>query len=256
MTPWLNLRASAGKGYRNTFVLPDNSYLLASSREWHVADDIRQESAWNYGVSASFNIPIGGRDLSINAEWFYTDFKNQVVVDLDHDAHSVYFYNLDGKSTSSVLQFDASYQIFRGFTLLAAYRLMDVNGTYSEQKLRKPLTSRYKALATASYETPLKKWQFDVTAQFNGGGRMPVADAVNPQWDATFPAYAQLSAQITRRFRQWSIYLGGENLTNFKQGSPVVSAMNPRGNDFDATMVWGPTMGRKLYVGVRFNIPK
>lgn len=256
VTPWLNLRASAGKGYRNTFVLPDNSYLLASSRQWHVATDLRQESAWNYGVSASFNIPISGRDVSINAEWYYTDFNNQVVVDMDHDAHSVYFYNLDGKSTSSVLQFDASYQIFRGFTLLGAYRLMDVNSTYSGKKLRKPLTSRYKALVTASYETALKKWQFDVTVQFNGGGRMPTADAANPQWDATFPAYTQLSAQITRRFRQWSIYAGGENLTNFKQNSPVVSAMNPRGSDFDATMVWGPTMGRKLYVGVRFNIPK
>lgn len=256
VTSWLNLRASAGKGYRNTFVLPDNSYLLASSRQWHVADDIRQESAWNYGVSASLNIPINGRDLSINAEWFYTDFNNQVVVDLDHDAHSVYFYNLEGKSTSSVLQFDASYQIFRGFTLLGAYRLMDVNSTYSGMKLRKPLTSRYKALATASYETPLKKWQFDATVQFNGGGRMPTPDAENPQWDANFPAYTQLSAQITRRFRQWSIYVGGENLTNFKQESPIVSAMNPRGDNFDANIVWGPTMGRKIYVGVRFNIPK
>lgn len=256
VTSWLSVRASAGKGYRNTFILPDNSYLLASSRQWHVADDIKQESAWNYGISASFTIPVAERDLSINAEWYYTNFNNQVVIDLDKDAHSIYFYNLDGKSTSSVLQFDASYQIFRGFTLLGAYRLMDVRSTYSGRELRKPLTSRYKALITATYETSLKKWQFDFTAQFNGGGRMPTPDAVNPLWNETFPAYTQLSAQITRRFRQWSIYLGSENITNFKQDSPVISAMAPRGTDFDATMVWGPTMGRKFYVGVRFNIPK
>lgn len=255
-TSWLNLRASAGKGYRTTFVLPENSYLLASSREWHVANNIGQESAWNYGVSASFFIPIAGRNLTLNAEWFYTDFQNQMVIDLDKDAHSVYFYNLDGKSTSSVFQVDATYELFRGFTLMGAYRWMDVRCTYDGVTMRKPLTSRYRALATVSYETPLKKWQFDVTAQVIGGGRMPTPDAVNPQWDTTFPAYAQLSAQITRRFRRWSIYVGGENLTNYKQSNPIISATNPYGSDFDATMVWGPTMGRKLYIGVRYNIPK
>lgn len=85
---------------------------------------------------------------------------------------------------------------------------------------------------------------------------MPTPDAERPLWEGTFPSYTQLSAQITRRFRRWSIYLGGENLTNFKQKNPVVSASNPYGSDFDATMVWGPTMGRKLYVGIRYNIPK
>ena len=111
-------------------------------------------------------------------------------------------------------------------------------------------------LLTASYETPLKKWQFDVTAQFNGGGRMPTPDPARPLWHRTFPSYTQLSAQITRRFRRWSIYAGGENLTNFRQKNPVVSAADPYSRDFDATMVWGPTMGYKLYAGIRFNIPK
>ena len=40
-------------------------------------------------------------------------------------------------------------------------------------RLKKPLVSDYKGLLTASYQTPLKKWQFDLTGQFNGGGRMP-----------------------------------------------------------------------------------
>ena len=56
--------------------------------------------------------------------------------------------------------------------------------------------------------------------------------------------------------RRWSIYAGGENLTNFRQKNPVVSAADPYSRDFDATMVWGPTMGYKLYAGIRFNIPK
>lgn len=253
---WLKLRASAGRGYRTTFVLPENSYLLASSRTLHIASDIDRESAWNYGLTASLLVPVGGKDLAVNAEWFYTDFQNQVVTDMDSDAHAVYFYNLDGRSSSNVFQVDASYSFFRGFTLLAAYRWMDVRCTYGGRTMSKPLTSRYKAMATASYETRLKKWQLDLTVQLNGGGRMPTPDADNPLWATTFPAYAQLSAQVTRRFRRWSVYVGGENLTGYKQDAPVVAADAPYGSDFDATMVWGPTMGRKFYAGIRYHIPK
>ncbi len=254
--PWLNLRGSVGKGYRTAFVFPENSYLLASSRTLYIADNLKQEDAWNYGISASFYIPVREKELVINAEWYYTDFHNQVVVDMDSDAHAVYFYNLAGRSTSNVLQIDASYPLFRGFTLMGAYRWMDVKSTYGDKTMRKPLTSRYKALATASYETPLKRWQFDVTVQLNGGGRMPTPDAENPLWDNTFPAFAQLSAQVTRRFRSWNIYVGGENLTDYKQENPIVSADDPYGPDFDTTMVWGPTMGYRLYAGIRYYIPK
>lgn len=253
---WIDLRASAGKGYRTTLVLPENSYLLASSRTLHIAGDLKQESAWNYGLSASLYIPVGGRDITVNAEWYYTDFDNQVVTDMDRDAHAVYFYNLRGRSTSNVIQVDASYELFRGFTLMGAYRWMDVRCTYDGLTKRKPLTGRYKGLLTASYETKLKKWQIDLTVQFNGGGRMPSPDTDNPLWSTTYPAYAQLSAQVTRRFRKWNIYVGGENLTGYTQSSPVVAADNPYGPDFDATMVWGPTMGAKIYAGIRYIIPK
>ncbi len=253
---WLDLRASAGKGYRTTFIFPENSYLLAGSRTWHIADSLNREEAWNYGISASLHIPIKERELLINAEWFYTDFQNQVVIDMEQDAHSIYFYNLDGSSTSHVFQIDATYELFRGFSVLGAYRRMDVRCTYGGKVLQKPFTDKYKALLTASYQTRLKKWQFDLTAQFNGGGRMPTPDAEQPLWDDSYPSYTQLSAQITRRFRRWEVYAGGENLTNFRQENPVVAADDPYGSLFDATMVWGPTTGYKIYAGIRYHIPK
>ena len=256
VTEWMHLRASAGKGYRSAYVFPENSYLLASNRNFVIAEDLKQESAWNYGLSAQFFIPIADEELSLSAEWFYTDFVNQVVVDMDSNSHEVAFYNLEGNSTSSVFQFEASYPLFRGFTILGAYRWMDVKCDYKGKSLRKPLTSRYKGLITASYETPLRKWQFDFTTQFNGGGRMPLADSKRPLWNNSFESFVQLSAQITKRFRHCSIYVGGENLTNYKQDNPIIGWENPNSRDFDATMVWGPTMGRKFYVGVRYNIPK
>lgn len=252
--PWLTLRASAGKGYRTALALPNNSYLLASSRTLHIDTDLHQEEAWNYGLTATLTLPLAGRDLEVNAEWYFTDFQHQAVVDLDQDAHAVYIYDLRGSSTSSVLQVDASYMLLPRLTLLAAYRWMDVRCTYNGRKMRKLLTSRYKALFTATYETPLKRWQMDLTLQLNGGGRMPTPDASNPLWDTRFHAYERLNAQLTRRFRNVDIYAGGENLTDFRQKNPIIAASEPFGSDFDATLIYGPTMGRKLYVGIRYTI--
>jgi len=255
-TDWLHLRASAGKGYRSVFVLPENSYILASSRKINIQDNLNQESAWNYGLSASFYIPVANEELSITGEWFYTNFSKQVVMDMDSDPHAVSFYNLEGDSYANSFQIEASYPIFRGFTLLGAYRWINAHTNYGGKTMRKPLTSRYKALLTASYETRLRKWQFDLTAQFNGGGRMPTPDENNPLWGTTFKSHTVLNAQITKFFRNWSVYIGGENLTDFKQKNPIIASNDVFGNNFDATMVWGPTMGRKLYVGLRFNIMK
>jgi len=253
---WLNLRASAGKGYRTVFVMPENSFYLASSRKIEIQENLKQESAWNYGASVSFHIPIKGEELTISGEWYRTDFDNQVVTDVDSDPHAVMFYNLQGKSYANSFQVEASYPVFKGFNLLAAYRWMNTKTDYNGKLMKKPLVSDYKALVTASYETNLRKWMFDLTAQFNGGGRMPTPDAVNPLWGNTFGSYTVLNAQVTKRFRTWSVYVGAENITDYVQKNPIISPENPFGDNFDATMVWGPTMGRKFYVGFRYTIGK
>lgn len=256
---WFHVRASAGKGYRTANVLAENNFLLASSRKMRIADNLDQEEAWNTGLNLSFYIPVAGKELTLNGEWYYTNFIKQVVVDMDSNPHEVSFYNLDGESYSNSFQLEATYPFFRGFTMTAAYRYTDAQTDYRNTegityRMKKPLVSDYKGLLTASYQTPLKKWQFDVTSQFNGGGRMPEASKSNPLWNREFKAYTVVNAQITKYFRQWSVYIGGENLFDYTQDMPVIDAMNPRGENFDSSMIYGPVHGRKLYVGVRFNI--
>jgi hypothetical protein len=61
-------------------------------------------------------------------------------------------------------------------------------------------------------------------------------------------------AQITKYFRTCSIYLGAENMTNFKEESPIVAATEPFGPNFDASMAWGPIHGWKVYAGFRWAL--
>lgn len=258
---WFHIRGSVGKGFRTANVLAENNYLLSSSRKIIIADNLDQEEAWNTGLNLAFYIPLFGKELTLNGEWYYTNFLKQVVVDMDSDPHAVRFYNLDGKSYSNSFQVEATYPFFRGFTLTAAYRYTDAKTDYRNaegvtRRLKKPLVSDYKGLLTASYQTPLKKWQFDLTGQFNGGGRMPTPDATNPLWEPNFKAYTVVNAQVTKYFRRWSVYLGAENLFDYKQPHPIIDAENPRGDNFDGSMVWGPVHGRKIYAGLRFNISR
>ncbi len=247
-----NLRLSAGKGYRTVHALGEFNYLLASNRQFTLPDHLKQEAAWNYGASANVKWPLGGHILDLSAEYYYTHFSEQVVADYDTDAQHIYLHNLNGhRSYSHTLQLEASYTPFRGMSLTAAYRYNIVRQFTGGRVQEKPFTNRYKGLFTLSYKTPLELWQFDLTAQLNGGGRL----LTNAEADAatTFPAYGQFNAQITRWFRHCSVYVGGENLTNYKQRNPILHAAHPWSEQFDATQVWGPVHGAMAYAGIRIN---
>lgn len=249
-------RASAGKGYRTTHALAQFNNLLASGRRL-IIDDLRQEEAWNYGTSMSWVQPLLGRLLKVNLEYYYTRFANQTVVDYDSSPNTIHITNLDGKSYSHTFQIDVSYPVLQGLELTAAYRLNDVRCTLAGKLREKPLTSRYKGLLTASYRTPLGIWQVDVTLQLNGGGRMPIpytTEDGTASWNTRFHSFEQLNVQVTRWFRHFSIYVGGENLTGRRQHHPIIAADEPWSDRFDPTLVWGPMGGAMAYAGIRINI--
>lgn len=253
---WVALRGSVGLGYRSPNLLTDYAFVLPSSREIIVKDDLKQERAMNAGVSLSFFIPISNRELQITGDYYYTHFMECAVVDMDTDPHQVIFSNLDGgRAFSHNLQVEASMEILKGWTMTLAYRWSDVKTTINGQLREKPLTSRFKGLITTSYTTPRKHWQFDFTAQFNGGGRMPDPGEAK-LWESEYNWYPQLMAQVTRYFRIWSIYLGAENMTNFRLKNPIIAADQPYSQSFDASMPWGPIDGWKVYIGFRLALER
>ena len=254
----LTVRASAGKGYRSPNVIAENSTMLASAREIVFVETPRMEEAWNYGINLTKGIGLGWRELTIQADFYRTDFINQIVLDRDADAHQVRIYNLNGKSYSNCAQIEANCEIIKDFDLTLAFRYNDVKMTINDTLREKPFVNRYKGLVTASYAPGT--WQFDFTTQFNGDSRIPdmsgnataVADG---QVMERSPFYVIMNAQITKKLGEyWELYVGGENLTNYKQDHPIVSASNPSNDDFDASMVWGPISGIHGYMGVRFQI--
>ena len=119
---------------------------------------------------------------------------------------------------------------------------------------REALVNRYKGLLNLSYSTNLNKWQFDFTTQVNGDSRIPTTES-NPaeyQRGSESPVYTILNAQVTKRFKRWEIYLGGENLTGYIQKDPIIASDDPFGPYFDSSMIWGPIEGIMVYAGFRY----
>lgn len=253
-----HFRLSAGKGYRSPMILAENNHFLANSRQIIIDPNLKQEEAWNYGLNVTHYIPLGVQPMSVSAEVYRTDFLEQIIVDLDSSVDAVRFSNLNGKSFSNNFQVEVGTQFIKGLEAKFAFRYTDVRFDLNQQLVTKPLVSRYKGLVATSYQTPLKKWQFDLTWQLNGPGRIPSTEE-NPEMyrmEDAFDAYQIINLQITKYFRTWEVYGGVENLTDFRQMHAVIGGDQPFGEYFDSSMIWGPLHGRKFYLGFRYRIAR
>lgn len=282
---WWTIRGSVGLGYRSPLAVADYAQYLPTNRTW-VMTDLKQEQSLNAGVTMSWDIPLGSRSMQLTAEYYYTRFLNGVVADQDSSRYSITFFNLSDVpgacAYSHNAQIEATMEILKGWTMTLAFRYNDVkqttyNAVAGEYQLReKVLQNRFKGLITTSYVTPKGGWQFDVTAQFNGPGRLydgfKIPDGNKQYYEKDGAVYhtwyPQLMAQVTKYFKHnVSLYFGTANMTNFVQQNCILGDVVPAGaqgaglidshsKDFDATTIWAPTTGWSLYLGLRWAMDK
>jgi len=98
---------------------------------------------------------------------------------------------------------------------------------------------------------------YDLTVSWVGKKRLP-STAANPEAyrvTSYSPPFFLVNGQVTRSlFAGLDLYLGVENLFDFRQGHPIVSAADPSGPYFDSSLIWGPVSGRMVYGGVRWRM--
>jgi outer membrane cobalamin receptor len=245
-------RISAGLGHRTANVLVENTYLLANGVPLIYKNKPEMESAGNYGISYIHYFKILNKKWTLMLDYYRTDFINQIIVDRE-DNNRIAIYNLDGKSFSNAAQVEIQAEPIKRLDVTLAFRYNDVRADFNNELLEVPMVNRYKGLVALSYATNLKKWQFDLNFQLNGDGRLPGSVQYGMR---DYPSYWVVNAQVTKIFRKWSIYLGAENITDYVQDNPILNVDQPFSSSFDASQVWGPVHGRKIYLGLRYNIAK
>ncbi len=259
-----SLRLSAGRGFRVANPLAEYYGNLVSSRAVIFKEKINPEIAWNYGASLNHTFHWLGWHWDLLLDYYRTQFQNQLVADFDHP-QIIYFYNLNGPSFANSFQAEVNVVPAKRLELKLAYRFFDVQQSvgkpFNESVLvQKMMIARDRVLFNVGYALPYDKWKFDLTLQWNGPRRIPYAPAgyVHTSYEnmtiAMAPAFVNVNAQVSRTFPKFEVYVGGENLTGFRQDNPILIASDPFGRSFDAGQVWGPVTGRMVYTGIRVKI--
>ncbi len=265
------IRANGGRGLRYSTPLVDNIGVFSTGKEFKGAyNDHILEDAWTFGGNITYYIPFGSSYVSF--DYFRTQFAQQMVVDYEHFDNVIDFYALDGnRSFTDNYQLDFSIDPFKGFNITTTFRYTDARIELAGKGLvEKPMTSRFKGVLNLQYATNLNKWIFDFTASVNGSCRVYnfMKNRLDDEGNLLYkngrtPVYPLLYAQVTRRFKGWDVYIGAENLTNFRQKDIILGSakdadgfVNPRQASFDASCIWGPLMGIKAHIGFRFTLWK
>ena len=261
------IRANGGRGLRYSTPLVDNIGVFSTGKQYVGAyNDHILEDAWTFGGNVTYYMPFGASSNTyLSFDYFRTQFTQQMVVDYEMDPTQICFYALNGnRSYTDNYQLDFSVDPIERFNITATFRYTNAKIELAGKGLvEKPMTSRFKGVLNLQYATNLNKWIFDFTASLNGSCR--VYDFMESLTDkdgnllyknGRTPVYPLLYAQVTRRFKGWDVYLGAENLTNFRQQNAIIGASNPRQPSFDASCIWGPLMGIKAHIGFRFTLWK
>jgi outer membrane receptor for ferrienterochelin and colicin len=267
--PWEKsvIRFSAGRGKRAANIFAENQNLFASSRVFSVLDTngkiygLDPEIAWNYGVSFTQNFLLFGKSADVGFDFYRTDFQNQAVVDVMNSPQQVLFYDLKGKSFANSFQLDFNLEIIKHLNLRTAYKYYDISTDYLSGSFQRPLQAKHRFFGNLEYETHIvekgKQWKFDYTFNWLGKQQLPYT-ASNPEQDRLpefSSSFAVMNAQITRTFSStFEMYIGGENIGNYRQEKAILGADNPFGSNFDTSIVYAPIFGQMYYAGLRFKI--
>ncbi len=260
----LIVRVTGGRGFRHANIIADNLGLLSSGRRINVEEEIKMEDAWTFGGNITQYFALGESSNSyISFDYFRSSFNSQLVVDWDKSENEVAVYNCHGRSFTDTYQADLSIEPFKGFTAIATFRYTNAKVEMDNQGLvDRPLMSKYKGVLNLQYATNLNKWTFDVTGQLNGPAPLPKF-----MGGGKTPVYPMFFAQVTKKFKGLDVYVGVENIGNYIQENAILidngnglQGIKPGDNafadSFNASMVWGPLMGRKFYGGIRLTLWK
>jgi len=263
IAPKTILRASAGRGFRTANIFADSQAFFASNRQIEILQNggdiygLEPEIAWNYGISLQQEFRLFGRKSSVVADFFRTDFQNQVVMDLDNLPQSILFYNLDGKSYANSFQVQWDFEPVKRLEARLAYKYYDTKTDYLSGSKELPFTPQHRGFLNLAYGTMKKsngvQWNFDTTLQWVGKQRIPdtSSNPVEFQKPEFGESYFLLNAQISRNFSKvFRVYLGAENLLSYTQDEAIIDTKNPFGNYFDGGMVYAPVMPANFYLGI------
>ena len=255
-----SLKGSFGSGRKIANIFAENQGIFLSNRKnlnKNFSDKLyglSPEKATNLGFSLDHKVFLFGGQGNLIFDFYKTIFDNKVIIDLETFGEFNFYNSSFGKSKSDNYQLEFLFSK-NNWNITAAYKKYDVSSYYKSGLKEKPLQPRniiFFNYGIESNKVNDKNWKFDITYNRLGKQRLMLnprdsSELVNPHYS--------INSQITRVFsNKFEVYLGGENINNYKQENPIIMASNPFDPSFDASIVHGPIFGSSYYLGLRYKI--
>lgn len=261
-------RGAFGRGFRESNIFTEHSALFASSRDLLINSStnfgygLQLEKAWNYGINITHYFFHDYREGTISIDLYRTDFENFTQADLDSNPQAIIFSSAANSAYSNSAQIELNMSPFERLETRLAYRFLDVKNKLNNVWLERALSSKHRALVNLAYSTEKEEdgdpqMAYDFTITWFGPKRIPSTSGnpVSLRSIEQSPSFVIMNLQITRTFfENFEVYLGIENLLDYRQENLIIDPMNPTGKYFDASLIWGPVNGRMIYSGLRYRM--
>ena len=264
----INMRASWASGFRAPQAFDEDLHIMAVGGEVHIiqiAEDLREESSQSFTLSADYAHTWGDVQVGLMAEGFYTSLDdvfilseagtdaqgNTIMERTNGDGAEVYGVNIEGKIAKGryiELQAGFTWQNSRYSTPYAWSE--DSNAPLVSKMLRSPDTYGYFTLSSE----PFHDFKISLTGNYTGSMLVEHhAGYINEDTLEETPSFFDLSAKVSYDIHITpsfciDVHAGVQNIFNSFQKDLDKGALR------DSGYIYGPTVPRSIYAGIKFNI--
>lgn len=251
------LRFAAGKGFRSASIFAENSALLFSARKLILTPvtafgyGLDKEEAWNFGFNSTHYFYFDNMPGTFTIDFYRTQFISAVISDIESNPKEIAISSVKNGAYSNSAQAELNVTPFSRLDVRLAYRKMYVRQSINGVNSERPLISSDRALinlayASQPYNPEAFRMLYDLTVQWSGKKKLP--------YGGYSPSFAVVNGQVTGEFSdKFSLFVGFENLFDYMQHDLIINYQNPLSDTFDASVIWGPALGRMIYAGARLG---
>ena len=124
----------------------ENINLLVSSRDIIFTEQLNPEKAINTGINLLQRFE--GKTFTgyFSADFYHTNFQNQIFPDYDSDPTKAIIQNFEGTSISNGFQAELSVQLWKRFDWKVGYNYLDVYREINGVKQALPFNAKHRAI--------------------------------------------------------------------------------------------------------------
>ena len=261
--------ATLGAEYMG-YMANDRTAVFLGNQSGQITPPI--ETSNTYGIGINWSKDVLFKEMQWYADVFYTQFANKVVFDFDGSTDTLLIGSPGGSypnvqerilySPYSIsAQVGGQYELFHRTMIKASYRYQDVkqrdltayyaSGAIEDYfKLEEVILNVPHLIYLGASYSGRKGMGIELNATYNSSQRLPLVGYAKRS-----PAFTMLNGQISKEGRAiGQFYVGIQNALNVRQLNPIVGGSLPFDGGFDASIVWGPIMGRQIYAGWRYDL--